>query len=164
MGDFRAQGRQDLNQANAADQATYINSQAGRGTAGINPFAMLMSNQRAQDRGQLAQGQLAAHLAGMEQGQKLFPTIGNLVDAEQGRNLDTQKLDFANRNADKGYWQGEVTNRENAVNDFMRQYGIQLTEKSGGKHQDDELANLRRELMDLQNEQRFAQSNLSRYA
>lgn len=164
MGTIRAQGQQALNQAGEAERAGYVNSQSGRGTAGINPFAILGSNQRAQDRGQLAQGSLQAHLAGIGIGQQLFPQVGQLADAEQARYLDTQKLDFANRNSDKTFWQNELTNRENAVNDFMRQYGIQLTSKGGGKHEADILKNLRAQLDDLQHEQGIAQANLSRYA
>ena len=166
-----AQGMQALNQNNKATMAGLANSQASRGTAGMSMGSM-MAGRDAADRGALARGNLDAQLQGLNLGlsqynSKLgaFNSVSGLADAEQARNMDTQKLDFANRAQDKGYWQGQSAQDKQAINNAYNSMHAELAQSSGSAKKGQEVKDrYRKMIQDLQRNYQYSAANADRYS
>lgn len=184
-----AMGMQNLGQQNRNFTAGLAGANAGRGTVGVNPSAMLHSQNASQNRAALAQGNLDAQMQGLNLGvnqynasagvlntvgglanqaanrsQDTIGQLGQLAGQQSAQNLETQKLDYAGRLANKDYAQQQAMQAQRAVDNFMTRYGIELTATSGGEQGDQIKENLRKELEGLQHNRDVWQSNLSRYA
>lgn len=140
------------------------NANAGRGVAG-NPMNALMQQQMsAVSRGAQAGAGLQSQIAGMEMGlnqynslNSAFGNVGNLYNAEAGRNFDAQQTERASQEQTKQNAYDRFKQADAAFNDAYKQYTLYMQGKPrSGAEGRESLSNIRAVTENLRDERNRA--------
>lgn len=137
---MHAMGNWQLQNANQQSMRGYAQANASRGVAGNSLGGLLGQSLGVQNAGALAQGDLAARMAGMQQGTQDYnarnsaaSNLGGLINNQDQRNFMAQDEMFKGGQEEK---QNAFTNYQSfqkQYGDLYQQYLIQANSKSGAK-------------------------------
>lgn len=167
---MHAMAMNQLQTANQQSQAGIAGANANRGVAGNNVGGLLSQQLGVQQAGALAQGDLNERLQGLQQGVTQYNasnaasgTLGQQVNSQDQRNAAAQDEQFKAYSDEKNNAFDRFKTANQAYNDLVKQYMIQLGATSGSKD-GDQIKNYNRTLLEQAARERLiALQNYNQY-
>lgn len=159
-----------LQTANQQSQAGIAGANGTRGVAGNNVGGLLSQQLGTQQAGALAQGDLNERIAGRTQGVSEYNasntasgTLGQQVGGQDQRNAAAQDEQFKAYTDERQNAYSQFSTANDAYNNFVKQYAVQLTTTSGAKNGDQTKTYLRAMLDNLTRERLIALQKYNQY-
>lgn len=170
MQNFRTQALNTLGQNNRQTMAGYANANAGRGVAG-NSLGGIMSQQNAvQNAGAVANSGWEAQQAGQALGLNQYNAragvasqLGNAMGEQDQRDYSAYNNEYQSRQQQMKNSFDNYQRAQNALTDWDKTYGIQMSSTSGGAQGDQVKMYLRAQRDNLVREMNLSHADYLKY-